>query len=554
MFARTHSASRIFPGRPALHAETVILLVVIWMIVMLNARWWSALIASHSLRNPASWGFLAAVGIALVALHFAVLAPFMNRWTMRPLLSVIVVLATAAAYFTDAYSVMLDPTMIRNILETDVREASELVSLPMVGRVALGSALPLAFLWWVRVRQRPVLRAVLIRSGFLLASLAIAVLAILPVNRDLVSMMRNHHELRYLITPGNFLVGFARQSVRQAQAPSGPKRAVGVDARQRHPASVAGRSRVFVLIVGETARAQNFGLLGYPRDTTPELGRLDVTAFGNVRSCGTSTEVSVPCMFSAYGRADYDERLIRDSQGLLDVLVHAGLAVTWIDNQAGCKGVCEGAGIRTRNPDPALDPASCRDSECQDGILVRELEAELDGVTGNTVIVLHMMGNHGPAYYRRYPAEFRHFMPECVTAELRDCTREQIVNAYDNAIRYTDHVLASLIGVLQAHSAQVASALLYVSDHGESLGEAGLYLHGMPYAIAPDTQKHVPMVTWMSPEFAADQHVDGNCLKAGAGQALSHDNLFHSVLGVLDIETSAYRPERDFFRNCRQAD
>jgi lipid A ethanolaminephosphotransferase len=309
---------------------------------------------------------------------------------------------------------------------------------------------------------------------------------------------------------------------------------------------------VFVLVVGETARAANFSLLGYSRATNPELARLDVTAFADVRSCGTSTEISVPCMFSPYGRAGYDERRIHNSEGLLNVLARAGYAVKWIDNQSGCKGVCRGAGIDYRKIDPKSGADLCANGECLDGILVRELEAELEAVHRDTVIVLHMMGSHGPAYFRRYPPEFRRFTPDCETAELRKCTRYQVVNAYDNAILYTDHVLASLVEVLKKRGAAMDAGMLYLSDHGESLGETGLYLHGLPYAIAPDTQKRVPMIAWLSPQFAASSTVDRICLRERSAEPLSHDNLFHSMLGVLDVQTSVYRPERDIFDGCRR--
>jgi lipid A ethanolaminephosphotransferase len=313
---------------------------------------------------------------------------------------------------------------------------------------------------------------------------------------------------------------------------------------------------VLVLVVGETARAANFSLLGYTRPTTPELEKLDVIAFRNVTSCGTSTEVSVPCMFSPFGRADYDERRIRNSEGLLDVLVRAGYAVKWLDNQSGCKGVCRGAGVEYRKLDAKSAPDLCEGDECHDGILVRGLEAELASVARNpardTVIVLHMMGNHGPAYFRRYPPGFRRFTPDCATAELRKCTRDQVVNAYDNAIAYTDHVLAGLVEMLRADSA-IDTALIYVSDHGESLGENGLYLHGLPYSVAPRTQTHVPMIAWLSRGFAAGHFVDRRCLHGKAGDPLSHDNLFHSVLGLLDVQTRVYTPANDIFEGCRGA-
>ena len=531
-------------SRPMLRIETIVIIVSAWLIATMNGPWWAAAAAGRSWSEPGSWLFVAGSYIALVALHFTLLAPLTNRWSMRPLLSIVVIVSAAAAYYMRNYAVMLDPTMVQNILKTDVREAGELVSWSMIGFVMSWSSLPLAFIWWVRVDRRPLVGAALIRVASVAGALLVAVLAILPVNRDLTSLMRNQRELRYLITPGNVLYGIVKQSARDARDLGAQRTPVGADAHVLRVAMAAAKPRVFVLVVGETARAANFSLLGYTRETTPGLAKLAVTAFPDVHSCGTSTEVSVPCMFSPYGRAEYDEHRIRNSEGLLDVLARAGYAVKWIDNQSGCKGVCQGAGIEYRK--------ACPGKECLDGVLVRELATELANVQRDSVIVLHMMGNHGPAYFKRYPPEFRRFLPDCATAELRKCTRGEVVNAYDNAILYTDHVLSSLVAELQARSADIDAALLYVSDHGESLGEGGLYLHGLPYAIAPDTQKHVPMIAWLSPQFAGANAIDGACLRRKAPAPLSHDNLFHSVLGVLDVQTSVYRQERDIFVDCRQ--
>jgi lipid A ethanolaminephosphotransferase len=382
----------------------------------------------------------------------------------------------------------------------------------------------------------------MVRAASVLAAFAIAIFAFLGISRDLTSFMRNEREARYLITPGNFIYGLTVNSLHRVEDARVTREQVGGDAHFIRVSNAA-RSRVLVLVIGETARAANFSLLGYPRETNPELAKADIVAFSDVTSCGTSTEVSVPCMFSPYGREHYDERRIRNSEGLLDVLARAGYAVKWLDNQSGCKRVCKGAGVEFEK--------TCKAGECHDEILVRRLSDELSHVEGNTVFVLHMMGNHGPAYFRRYPAEFRRFLPDCETAELRDCTREQVVNAYDNAILYTDHVLASVITTLKDDPYRIDSAMIYVSDHGESLGEHGLYLHGIPYSIAPELQTHVPMLVWVSRQMSATGDVDVSCLRGKAHDALSHDNLFHSVLGLMDVSTAAYLPARDIFDGCR---
>jgi len=270
-----------------------------------------------------------------------------------------------------------------------------------------------------------------------------------------------------------------------------------------------------------------------------------------VRSCGTSTAVSLPCMFLDVGRAGFSDTLASRRENLLDVLQRAGYAVLWRDNNSGCKGLCN----RVAHEDlSALGlPAVCTGDECYDDILLEGLQAKLDAFDRDALVVLHMKGSHGPAYHLRYPPAFEYFTPVCNTSQLDRCERGSIVNAYDNTLRYTDHVLARTIALLRRNSDRFDASLLYVSDHGESLGERGFYLHGVPYALAPAEQTHVPMFVWMS-QAALDRFgVDAACLRERRDEALSHDNLYHSVLGLLGVATRVYRQDKDVFRNCRVA-
>jgi lipid A ethanolaminephosphotransferase len=539
--------------RPLIRVETLVALVVAWLIATANGGWWSAIGQGRDWSSPSNWLFILAVFTALVGAHFAVIAAVSNRWIVKPLLTLLVIVSAAAAWYTRSFSVLLDPTMVQNVLRTDRHEARDLFNVDMILWVTLWSVLPVTFIWLVRLELRPPLRAFIVRAAAVAGALVVSVLAVLAVSRDLFPFMRNQREARYLVTPANIIWGLTIDSARNARDANQPRQPVGADAKLLRVASASAEPRVLVLVVGETARAQDFSLLGYARETNPELAALGVIAFNKVKSCGTSTEVSVPCMFSPFGRADYDERKIRGSETLLDVLIRAGYRVRWIDNQSGCKGVCKGKGVEYEKTDPASAPDLCDGTECRDEILARRLDAELRDVRGDTVFVLHMMGNHGPAYFKRYPAQFRRFTPDCGTAELRDCSREEIVNAYDNAILYTDHVLALFIEALQG-APHVNGALFYVSDHGESLGENGLYLHGIPYAIAPEQQTHVPMIVWLARATTASGDVDAHCVQAKSDDTLSHDNLFHSVLGLLDVSTQAYREERDIFGSCRSGE
>jgi lipid A ethanolaminephosphotransferase len=410
--------------------------------------------------------------------------------------------------------------------------------------------LPAALLWWPRLARRSPGRAALVRTGWIVSSVLLAVGCLLPVFADFASLMRNQRQVRFLLNPGNAVaagIAEAWDSGARVPAASIP---VGTDARLA--AAPQRRPTLFVLVVGETARAQNFSLNGYPRETNPELARSNVINFPNVTACGTSTEVSLPCMFSPFGRRDYDAAKIASHQSVLHVLQRAGVHVLWRDNQSGCKGVCSGLEEQDMNVVAAGSPL-CPGGACFDEVLLQGLQERLAKAEGPQAIVLHQLGSHGPAYDKRYPPGFRRFVPACAHDELRQCSQAEIVNAYDNTLLYTDHVLGRLIDLLSAQQQRFDTALLYVSDHGESLGESGLYLHGVPFALAPDVQTRVPMVAWLSPAFARSTGLDDACLRQRATQPASHDNLFHTLLGAFDVRTSVYDPGMDLLRPCRRA-
>lgn len=528
--------------------EPVLLVASAFFALAANRPFFAAALRGHDAGSPATWGYVLAVTALLIALHFALMALFCNRWTLKAVLAPLIVVSALASYFMARYGVFFDATMVRNVLHTHPAEARELLSPALLPHLALYAGAPLLLLWRVRVERTPVLRALLVRAAWLLAALAVGVAALLAVFQPFASLMRNQRETRYLITPGNVLVSLATVLGRETRAAAAPRKPIGLDAKQGTP--VRRKPLVVVLVVGETARAANWGLNGYARQTTPQLTALPVINFPKVTSCGTNTEVSLPCMFAPRGRRDYDEAAIRGSESLLHVLARAGVAVHWRDNQSGCKGVCEGL---SNDSVQALNaPGLCSGGQCFDEGLLHGLERRLASAQGAQLLVLHQLGNHGPSYFRRYPTPFARFVPACNHDDLSRCTRQEIVNAYDNALLYTDHLLAQLISQLNAHT-DVDSMLLYVSDHGESLGENGLFLHGMPYAIAPDVQTQVPMVMWLSAGASSSLGLDTGCLRQQARNALTHDNLFHTLLGLFDVRTSLYEPRLDFGAACRPA-
>jgi lipid A ethanolaminephosphotransferase len=454
----------------------------------------------------------------------------------------------------EKFGVYLDPGMVRNVLRTDPAEAGELLTWDLLPHLFFFLVLPLALLFRLRLQPLGGGRGLLRRLVWLLAAFALAVGGLALTFKEVASLMRNHKEVRYLITPENVVYSLAATLRQDARTVGAARQVIGGDAAPGPGWARRSRPVLLVFVVGETARAANWGLHagsdGQPRQTTPELARrADVITFADVTSCGTSTEVSLPCMFSVQGRRHYDEAAIRGSDSLLHVLARAGFEVIWRDNQAGCKGVC--AGLREERRNAAKDPRFCDGERCLDDILIDGADALVADGKGNRVLVLHQLGSHGPAYYRRYPDDLRRFLPTCDTPDLSQCDRAQIINSYDNSLLYTDRFLAHSLDFLERQAAHYDTALIYVSDHGESLGENGLFLHGMPYAIAPAEQTHVPMLMWFSPAYRRDFGLDPACMRQVARRPASHDHLFHTVLGLLDVATTARDPELDLSAACR---
>ena len=536
--------------RPAFSVEALILLASLAFAAAYNNSLWKLLFGAADLTAPRMLALFCALFVVVLALQFAGLALLLTRRTVRPVLAALFLCTALASYYMDHYAVFLNKDMLQNILHTDPAEASELLTVSLIPHLLLYAALPIFLIAVTRVAVRPLSRAMLVRAATIGAALVIAALALLVQFRDASSLLRSHRDARHLVTPTNYLAALYKIGRDAVTDPPGPRRPIALDA---HRVTVAGGNRkptLLVLAIGETVRSANFGLSGYARETTPELRQLDLVVYPRVQACGTSTEVSLPCMFAPVGRRDYDEQRIAHEQSLLQVLDRVGYNIVWIDNQSGCKGICEGL-ISERIPGDA-DPAFCDGDRCLDGILLSRLAAAVKADKRDLVVVLHMLGNHGPAYSRRYPADSRIFQPTCESLELSECSPAEIVNSYDNAILYSDHVLAGVIHFLQTQPDR-DTGLIYVSDHGESLGEAGIYLHGLPYGIAPAVQREVPMLVWLSDGLQGAAGVSRACLRQGSGAAVTHDHLFHSLLGLLRVESAVREASLDLFSRCRLA-
>ncbi len=516
--------------------EFLILLVTAWFTVMLNGAPVAALVQEAVAAGIDVTGMTVWVGLAVAAITGLVLLLLAPPPLTRPILVALLLLVAPVTFFVANHGVLFDADMLANTLETNPAEAAELLTPGLLFHSLLMGVLPAVAVLLYPLQRRSAARAATERVVAVLLTVVVIATVYIGDGKNITSAVRNHRDVRYQLVPLNVVLA-GISATRSALAAPLEFRHLAEDARHAATAPAA-KPQVHVIVLGETVRADNFGLNGYDRNTTPELAQLPVTYFANVSSCGTATRISVPCMFSALDATEFDPDLARSQDNLLDIAQRAGYEVYWRENGNSCKHVCER--VDTVDVAATLPAGQCPGDFCFDDVLITELRDLLNSLDHDALIVLHQIGSHGPAYFRRYPDEYRRFVPDCRDTDFSACSQAEIVNAYDNSILYTDHIIASAIAELGARSDRFDSSLIYVSDHGESLGENGLYLHGFPRSLAPAQQIHVPLVYWNS--------AVGQPAPVTVAMPLSHDNLFHSLLGLLHIRTAIYRPELDIFR------
>jgi lipid A ethanolaminephosphotransferase len=532
-----------------IRSEFAVLAVAAFFVIVPNVSFWRRLYGVVAPDSAFEWLFLGAIAASSLMLLTFFFGLFARPYVLRPVATSFLLTAAAAAYFMNEYGIVIDVGMIRNITHTDTGETYDLLTGKLALHLVAFGVLPAALLWLVPISYRPLRQDLWLKAKFVVLGFPVLALLLFPFTGSAMSLFREQRVILHAFAPFNFMSALAIYGGGRYKLHAHAAKPYGEDAHKAAIWSSRKRKTLTVLVIGETARAQNFSLNGYKRETNPLLSKVPgLITFTEVRSCGTATAQSVPCLFSGQGRAGYERAA--GQEGLLHILQRAGFSVLWRENQAGCAGVCRGI------PTDVLREAGTRKlfdlGGALDENLIADLDSRIDGMAEDSVIVLHMMGSHGPAYYKRYPAAFERFQPTCKHSQFSRCELAQIVNSYDNTIVYTDYVLAKLIALLAERDSQgTPAAMIYISDHGESLGEGNIYLHGLPYMFAPDVQKHVPMLVWLSPKLQADLSVNTACLERHRHQPLSHDNFFHSVLGLLDVQTKAYDPRLDIFAKCK---
>ena len=433
-------------------ADTLTLVVAALLASAYNLSFWRSVLAAEPTQGIGHLAFLAALWIVLATTTAMMLSLVAWRGVQKPALAAVLLVASIAAFFMDNYGAVVDRHALQSVLETDAREGGAWLSLKMIGYLLVLGVIPSIAIALVPVSYRPWPKELLARVLFMVAMALVLSLAVVSFSRNMASLARNHRELRHLATPFN-IFNAVRGHLKYAGI-SGPVEVapLGTDARLGRPAVADGKPVLMVIVIGESARASSFSLNGYPRDTNPGLAAIKPLSFTDVESCGTNTATSLPCMFSNLGRERFSQAKAKSTENLLDVIARGGYTVEWLDNNTGSKDIA----ARLKEVDVAgLDvPGICDKSGCNDQILVEQLKAELatsptDKSASGKVLVLHMIGSHGPAYYERYPPAFERFKPTCRQNTLQDCSRQEIINSYDNTIAYSDHVLAQLIGLLK---------------------------------------------------------------------------------------------------------
>jgi lipid A ethanolaminephosphotransferase len=550
--ARKVSWANSVTGVSGTHPLWIIVLASLWMAFFGNLALWQELALNTPLlvwRNALS---VLSFAVTVAALTGAVLSLLAWRWTLKPLVAVLMLITAVSTYFMLYYRVVMDAPALSNLAQTDLRELHDWFSVPMVLFVIFLALLPAAWLL-NRPLQRMNLASQAAFNAIAFASfLTVALATGWTVHPQVRSADAEHPDWRHLVNPLNTVAALAYWAVQPPARPGASTQAIGQDVARGPSYHSHYKPALLLLIVGESARSDHFSLNGYKRVTNPKLAQEDVVSFRQVVACNTSTAAALPCMFSHLGKDQFERRGVA-YQNLLDVLQTAGLGVLWLENQYGCAGVC--TRVAQFDTSRLTVEGLCTSGECQDEVMLLNLTERLAALpeaqrNNGIVVVMHAMGSHGPAYDSRSVEAYKRFKPECNTNLLQDCSHESVVNAYDNSLVYTDHLVSESIQWLKGQSSKFTTSLMYVSDHGQSLGENRQYLHGAPVGTAPAAQKNVPWIAWLSATQQARGRISLPCMKTHLNDPLSHDNLFHSVLGLLDIRTQIYNKELDVFAVC----
>lgn len=438
----------------------------------------------------------------------------------------------SAIYYMSTFNVVLDRAMMGNIFNTRYSEAIELFSITWLMFIVVLGMVPVWLISKIKVSAVNRLRTLL--NMFVVVALSFSFIYFNASSWLWIDKYAS--VLGGKILPWSYIINTSRHFSQQNKSTKGQE-------ALPDGAFKDGKKTVVVLVIGETARSANFSLYGYEKQTNPKLEQIqrsgNLLVLNDPKACTTYTTGSIACMLSATENTSKHE-------ALPSYLHRQGAEVIWRANNWGEPAIVVDEYVEsTPLREQCEQQGSSNDCHLDGRLLVNLKERILTSKKQKVLVVLHTKGSHGPSYYARYTPKFEQFTPVCKSEEISKCSSEELVNAYDNTILYTDDFLARIVNTLNdlSDNSDIPTAMMYVSDHGESLGEHGLYLHGTPYSIAPDLQKDVPFLLWMSSSLQAQKGLS----LTEAEQADSHSlfNVFHTLLGLLSFESDVYQEELD---------
>lgn len=548
--------------KKGISVTTFVALVSVYHATFLNMVFYKQVLQHLTLDNAQNNLFFMTMPLVIFCVVFTLINLFYFRVAIKIISIILVLIGAQVSYFMLKFGIVIDRSMVNNLLLTNQAEALSYFNLSLVLNFVLLGLIPAILLFFIKIKKPNYWFPYFIkRIANIVMSLVVLCVIATFFYQMYATFMRNNNLLHKYIIPYNYIAA-SYSKYKHSRDNNLPHISIGDDVKQIKE-NENEKPILFVVIVGETARAQNFSLNGYAKKTNPLLEKYtDLINFTDASSCGTYTAHSVPCMFSNMARREYSESKASRSDNLLDILVKAGVNVTWYDNNSSCQGACSERVnyIKSTNEFVKNKSKWCLSSgTCYDDILVDEFDKKVNQLLSNynsnkqdNLILLHMMGSHGPTYYQRYPKQFEVFKPTCDTNEINHCNHEQLVNTYDNTLVYTDYIIDTLISKLTSLEKEYNVGLIYLSDHGESLGENGVYLHSLPYSFAPEVQTKIPFMLWLSPNLKNILKVNESCLKSDAqSQPYSQDNLFHTILSTFELSTNEYQSNLDIYANCK---
>lgn len=470
---------------------------------------------------------------------------FLFKRFFKYIVVLFLILNSLVYYYMLNYGIAFDVNMLINVMETNYKEASEFFSIKPIIFVLFFGILPsVFFLKKINVN----FNNYLIKKGnSILITIFLILILIVPCYafKKSKKFLKDNQRITSYIIPINYNMSVVEFIVFKIDSYWKSKNLIKIsDDAILTKTTKNGKKNLLVFMVGESARAKNFSLNGYERPTNEFLDKYkdEIVSFKNFEACATFTAKSLTCTFSHLPRKDFNYGDSFKYESLLDIFNKVGFDIYWKSNNGKCKNICN----RVKN-----SLVKSFGNNIYDDLLLKVFNNDIKRLNkDNNLIFLHGRGSHGPLYYNRYPKEFEKFKPAC-NKELEDCSVEEIVNAYDNTIYYTSYLIDEIIKKLQEYEKEYNVAFIFMSDHGQSLGEDGIFMHSAPFDTAPVDQKNSAFFMWFSKDFLEEFNIDLNCLKNHKNDVFSQDNIFHSMLGLFNISSKFYQKDLDLFKICR---